>query len=235
MRVNTYRYEEDDSQPPAVTYWKRRFIALVVGLAILGTVSWAFSGALGGSGGTVADVGHTRGASPSASAGATPGAQPSTAPSPGPPGAANSGSQNAAAADAAPQSAGVPACRPGSIVLSVFASQASYGPGNPPEFNLAVVSTAGATCAFNVGPRFLALVVAGGGKRVWGSADCAVAPGSLVTDLARGIPSILPVSWDLQTSAPGCRAAAGQAGDGTYTATASDDGDTSSPATFSLG
>jgi hypothetical protein len=116
----------------------------------------------------------------------------------------------------------------------VFASQASYGPGQPPEFDLDVVSVADQTCAVNVGPRHLALVITADGKRVWGSADCAAAPGSLVTDLTRGVPAILPVTWDLQTSAPGCAAAPRQAAAGSYVATASDGGVISSPVTFGV-
>jgi hypothetical protein len=97
-----------------------------------------------------------------------------------------------------------------------------------------VVSTADGTCAFNVGPRFLTLVIRAGGKRVWDSADCAAAPGSVVTDLARGVPTILPVTWDLQTSAPGCPATAAQATPGGYSAAASDGGVTSNSVTFRL-
>jgi hypothetical protein len=115
----------------------------------------------------------------------------------------------------------------------VFASQAGYGPGQPPEFDLDVVSVADQTCAFNLGPRYLALVITGHGNRVWDSADCAAAPGSLMTDLARGVPAILPVTWDLQTSAPGCVAAPRQAPAGSYVASASDGGVTSNPVTFS--
>jgi hypothetical protein len=116
----------------------------------------------------------------------------------------------------------------------VFPSQASYGPGQPPEFDVDVVSVGARTCALNVGPRYLALVITAGGKRVWGSADCAAGPGSLVTDLARGVPAILPFAWDLQTSAPGCAAATRQAAAGSYVATASDDAIISSPVTFGV-
>jgi hypothetical protein len=120
-------------------------------------------------------------------------------------------------------------------VISLFATQASYGPGEPAEFDVDVVSTAAGTCAFNVGPRYLAVAVMDGQRRVWGSADCAAGAGSLVTDLARGVPTVLPVAWDLQTSARGCPATAAQAADGSYTATAADGGVTSNAATFRLG
>jgi hypothetical protein len=116
----------------------------------------------------------------------------------------------------------------------VFTSQDRYAVGQPPVFDVDVVSTANASCAFNVGPRFLTLVISAAGKRVWGSGDCAAAPGSVVTELARGVPTILPVTWDLQTSSPGCPATAARATAGSYSATASDGGASANLVTFVL-
>lgn len=249
MYRNTLRYERDDGQTPPGVYWRRRFLALVAGLSVLALIAWAFSGVLGGSGTgrNAADVNHTRsshragGAGAGAAAGAqtpdtnSPAAAPSASASVAPGRGAKPGATTGpAAGHSAAPAAGPPACRPADVVISVFASQDSFGQGQPPEFNLDVVSTADGTCAFNVGPRFLTLVIRAGGKRVWGSADCAAAPGSVVTDLARGVPTMLPVTWDLQTSVPGCPATAAQATAGSYSATASDDGVTSNPVTFRL-
>src|SRR5580700_12293487 len=36
-------------RPTASTYWRRRFVALVIGLSVLALVTWALSGAMGGS------------------------------------------------------------------------------------------------------------------------------------------------------------------------------------------
>ncbi len=84
-----------------------------------------------------------------------------------------------------------------------------------------MVSTASRTCAFNVGPKFLSLVVMAGPKRVWSSADCAEGRASLVTNLARGVPTVLPITWNRQRSAPGCTATSGQVRSGSFTASAS--------------
>ncbi len=51
------------------------------------------------------------------------------------------------------------ACRPADVVLSLFASQDRYGPGQLPAFTVDVVSTSPRTCTFNVGPKFLAVVI----------------------------------------------------------------------------
>jgi hypothetical protein len=249
MYRNTLRYEQGDGQTPPGVYWRRRFLALVAGLSVLALIAWAFAGVLGGSGTgrNAADVNHTRSSHRVGAAGAgvaagaqtpdtnSPAAAPSASASVAPGRGAKPGATTVpAAGHSAAPTAGPPACRSADVVISVFASQDSFGQGQPPEFNLDVVSTADGTCAFNIGPRFLTLVIRAGGKRVWGSADCAAAPGSVVTDLARGVPTMLPVTWDLQTSVPGCRATAAQATAGSYSATASDDGVTSNPVTFRL-
>lgn len=89
-----------------------------------------------------------------------------------------------------------------------------------PLFNLDVVSTSATTCSFNIGARHLALVIKAGRTRIWGSADCVEGRGSLVTDLERGVPTVLPISWDRQTSSPGCQVASQHVPAGTYSATA---------------
>jgi hypothetical protein len=120
------------------------------------------------------------------------------------------------------------------VVLSLFSSQESYGRGQLPEFDVDVVSTAAATCAFNVGPRSLELVITAGGKRIWSSADCVAGPGSLLTSLVRGVPTAVPLFWDRETSAPGCRVTSRQVTAGRYAAAASDGGLASNPLTFTL-
>jgi hypothetical protein len=105
-------------------------------------------------------------------------------------------------------------------VLSLFAGQDSYGPGQLPVFDVDVVSTSPRTCTFNVGPKFLALVITSNGTRVWSSADCVAGAGSLVTDLVKGVPAVLPISWGRQTSTPGCVMAATRVPGGTYEASA---------------
>jgi hypothetical protein len=121
------------------------------------------------------------------------------------------------------------------VVLSLFSSQDSYGRGQLPEFDVDVVSTSAPTCAFNVGPRFLTLVITAGGKRIWSSADCVAGPGSLLTNLARGVPTVVPLSWDRETSAPGCRVTSRQVTPGSFAAAASDGDLASNPLTFTLG
>jgi hypothetical protein len=83
-----------------------------------------------------------------------------------------------------------------------------------------VVSTQTATCSFNVGPKFLRLIVSKDRAPVWSSADCASGSGVLVSALRRGFPTTVPFSWNLETSAPGCPRPAAHVPPGTYTAVA---------------
>ncbi len=250
----------DGREHGEMTYWRRRFIALTIGLGVLSLIAWAFSGTLGASGGgsTAADGAHTsHGHSARATdAGGTaqPGGQPEASPSataPPSPSVQPSSSASPAAGAAAQAGAGVPeqlaafaphrdphparACKAGNVVISLVVAQASYGKGQLPEFDVDVVSTAARTCGFNVGARRLSVVVRAHGKRLWASADCAAGHAKLTTDLARGVPVIVPVSWNRQTSAGSCQGDGRQAPAGSYTASASDGGAASNLVRFTLG
>src|SRR6202034_83679 len=72
--------EPDGRELGAMTYWRRRFIALTVGLGILSLIAWAFSGTMGASqaGGSTAAGGarasHGHSASAAAGSGGSGGA-----------------------------------------------------------------------------------------------------------------------------------------------------------------
>ena len=258
--------EPDGRELGAMTYWRRRFIALTVGLGILSLIAWAFSGTMGASqaGGSTAAGGArashglparaaagsggsgdasrpapqrqttaSSAASPTARPSAS--AQPSASPATG--ALAQADHPPAQLAAFAPRRAPHPAraCSPGDVVLSLFVDQDSYGQGQLPEFDVNVVSTATRTCGFNVGAKHLSLVVRAHGKRVWASVKCATGHGTLTTNLARGVPVIVPVSWNRQTSALACQGTGQQAPAGRYTASASDGGVASNPVRFTIG
>jgi hypothetical protein len=250
----------------AMTYWRRRFIALTVGLGVLSLIAWAFSGTLGASqaggstaaGSARASHGHSARAAAgsggsggasrpaiqpetAASATASPAARPSVSAQPSASSAAGALAQAdhppAQLAALAPRRAPHPAraCKPGDVVLSLSIDQDSYGRGQLPEFDVDVVSTGTRTCGFNVGPKHLSLVVRAHGKRVWASVKCASGHGALTTNLARGVPVIVPVSWNRQTSVLACQGTGQQAPAGRYTASASDGGVASNPVRFTIG
>jgi hypothetical protein len=187
---------------------------------MLGAAAWGLSEAL---------VMHPAGRSsngpqrPSGRQAAAPGAGAHLSPAPRP-SAAKSGSGGFKPA----------ACPWHSIVLSLAATQASFGPGQQPAFSLSVVSTQPKDCSFNVGSAHLALVIKDGPAKIWSSADCASGAGNLVAPLKRGIPRVVTIDWDKRTSAPSCAGTAHAVPAGPYTAYAVDGSHFSSPVMFRL-
>lgn len=255
----------------SATYWRRRFLALVGGLAIFALLAWAVSGALGGAhavspAANVAKSGHRPGqggaapgggaasrspgpSSPGPSASATdPAASPSAVPagtrSHPPAGPTSSpapghGTVHGTAHGGSPGGShgathGTGACPRTKVVISLFASQVSYSPRAWPQFELDVVSTSRKPCTFNVGATHLTLAIKAGSAAVWNSADCAGGRKSLVTDLVKGVPTVLPISWHRRTSAPGCKLASSAVPAGIYAATASSGQLTSNTEIFRL-
>jgi hypothetical protein len=113
-------------------------------------------------------------------------------------------------------------CPVASTVVTLTANGSSYGSGVRPRFTLDVVSTASQPCTFNVGARYLTLVIKSGGVRVWGSGDCGASAAVSIAHLSRGVPYQRVISWDRMLSSPGCRMARTAAQPGTYTAAASE-------------
>lgn len=231
-------------KPRRATYWRRRFITLVIGLAVFAVIAWALSGALG-TGAATARTGSATGSaaghhgnsgiaagSGAAAAGgsgvAAAGGNATTAPAKATEAPAKASTAPAKAVSdpsAAPSGrthGKLALCAPKEVVLSLQTSHASFGPHTQPQFQVNVVSTSAATCRFNVGTQHIKLIIRSGRARIWNSADCASEPGSLVTDLHRGIPTALPISWNRQKSTPGCTKAKSLVPAGTYSATAID-------------
>jgi hypothetical protein len=120
------------------------------------------------------------------------------------------------------------------IVLSVFAGQTQFGQKDSPTFELSIVSTQPAECTFNIGSAHLALVIKEGPTQIWNSADCAAGTPSLDAALGRGVPTVVTVTWNRKTSAPGCSGRTMRVPSGAYTAYAVDGTQTSQPITIRL-
>jgi hypothetical protein len=239
----------DEPDRGASVYWRRRFIALMIGLAVLAVVAWALNGAIARPA-PAANSSNTNNANTVNSGVAL---QPSISTTPS--SAASQGSVSPAAgthrtgaASHSPTPGTSPSshatkvhhhgpspCASADVVLSLFSAQASYSARQTPEFSIDVVSTANQTCTFNIGSRHLLLQVTQGSKKVWTSADCAEGQASLVTRLRRGVPTTVPVTWTGRRSAPGCPVPGTAAKAGTYTATAADGQLSSNPIQFRLG
>jgi hypothetical protein len=214
-------------------------MALVVGMAVLALLAWAFSGALGTSRAagdspphrpahsTVA-FGSTT--SPPATQTTTPTGQPTrsashkpaTHKSPKPSPTAARSSRPPAVHKKRTTKHGLQPCPAGAVVLSLFSSQGSYATGQTPQFQIDVVSTATDSCTFDIGARHVVLQVSQGKDVVWTSAQCAEGTASLVVTLHRGVPTIVPMTWNGRHSSAGCPVPGAAARKGSYTAQAVD-------------
>jgi hypothetical protein len=254
MGENTLRYQSENA---AATYWRRRFLTLAIGLSALALVAWALSSALSvSSAGSPAGAGHGKAGPGSASGagrsgvanGGSGGGRADRGGSAGQPkrtggkqSAQPSSHHRGASPHPAPSTpAGYPGVRPAfcsrsDIVLSVVADQTDFAAQQSPSFGVEVVSTQQPDCSFNVGPSYLALVIKEGPVRLWSSADCVTGSGGLVSALKRGVPTVLPLTWDLKTSAPGCGGPVTRVPAGAYTAYAVQGSLVSAPLAFRVG
>jgi hypothetical protein len=178
------------------SYWRRRFLILASGLAVLCLITWGVSDLLGpaqpiGRPGAAQAAGNRLTLPPAASgppstpSPATPPAStaaggtvpPTPIPGTAPGAAASVPPGSATATLASPgqsPSAGIAPgqCLPASIVLSLFSAQPKYSPAQQPRFTVYVVSTAPGTCQLPYQPPFAHVIVTRNGEVVWDSASC---------------------------------------------------------------
>jgi len=219
MGIDALRRTE---QPPAAIYWRRRFVVLVLGLAVLALVIWAFGGALGAPVQSAKHHAHR----PTAAAHSRAQAAKSLLTATGP-------TRKKAAAHSAPATHRVPVtCPSGDVVLSLFPAQTSYL--GSAQFQIDVVSTDFQPCAVNIGARHLLLRVSQAGKQIWFSGQCATGHRSRLVVLQRGVPAMVPVSWDGRRSSSTCAVAGALAPAGIYAAVAVDGPNSSQTMTFRM-
>ena len=176
---------------------------LAIGIGLLATVSWAANGLLAARSTAV----QATGSAVTTSAGSTPAHaradRASTRPSPPPRSSPAPSPHHGAAGPAAARPAW--ACAPGAVTLRLSTQQQNwYQPGATPRFTVSAISRRPRPCRFNMGTKFVAVVITNGGRRIWSSADCAGGGGSNMIVLTRGVPAVLDLSWDRRTSSLGC-------------------------------
>ncbi len=186
------------------TYWRRRITVLGVAAGLLTGLSWAVNGVLSAS----STAGQPTSAG-SAGAGSTPAAHTTrdpavTSPSPTPSPRSTSAPAKHRPARHAHAPAATLACARGSAALTVSSTQGFYQPGKTPSFTVHVTSQASRPCRFNMSAKFVSVVIAADGRRIWSSADCACGAAANMVGIASDRPAALRLSWDRRTSSPGC-------------------------------
>jgi hypothetical protein len=187
------------------TYWRRRITVLGVAAGLLTAVSWAVNGMLSAS----STAGQPASSGSTGAAGATPAAHISrdaavTSPSPTPSPRSSSVHAKHRAARHARASAATLACARDGVALTVSSPQYFYQLGKTPSFTVRAVPQASQPCRFNMSAKFVSVVIASNGRRIWSSADCASGTASNMVVISGGQPATLRLSWDRRTSSPGC-------------------------------
>lgn len=182
---------------PAVVYWARRALVLLVPLVLIGGLVWLL---LPKGGAPV-----TATPAPRSSASVTPVVTPTLTP-------ANT-----------PTTPTAPAAPTACAAESLSASLAGYGTvkvGGKQPFKLTLTSQADADCLFDAKVGTVELAVSSGSDRIWTTDHCAkLLPGKTLT-LSKGKPVELSIDWPVKRSAKGCKTAKDALGAGTYVAKA---------------
>jgi hypothetical protein len=175
---------------------------LAIGIGLLAAVSWAANGLLAARSSASQAAGPAVTQSVASAPAHTHAARASTRPSP----SLRSSPAPSPQPSAAGAAAGRPAraCAPGAVTLRLSTPQNWYQPGATPRFTVSAISERARPCRFNMGTKFVAVVIADGGRHIWSSADCVSGGGSNRVILTQGVPAVLHLSWDRRTSSPGC-------------------------------
>jgi hypothetical protein len=237
-----FRGRSDPGDPDA--YWRRRFFILGGGLAVLMLVAWLFGGggpnrqeSLAAAARSSAAARVARDSLPSAAYGSPYAARPSLSASVTPsPSASGSGSPSATpSASASPSANASGQCPAGNVVLSLFTSQPSYGPGQQPKFNVYAVSTSASSCQLRYGPAVVRVVVTRQGKVVWDSAACKTThQGAGMVRLSPGVPQEVALAWNREASTRSCAGTLAHGAWGTFEVVAQADGHSSKVGSFKL-
>ena len=198
---------------PAAVYWRRRVVALLVLLAVLGGLGWLTVAAVTGRlGGGDAEENSDRASVAPVPVPALERVVPSLAsvrtPAPLPADDEPSAAGEPAAASPAPAG---PSAPPGPCTDEMLGLEVRTPPsapvGSKPTFDLVVTNTSPEPCTRALDKNLQVIELwEPGGARVWGSNDCFPEASSDLRTLAPGEAASFAVVWGGLTSEPGCAA-----------------------------
>lgn len=227
------------SRPTPAVYRRRRLVALLVLLLVVGGLAWAINTLfLTGNETAAADAGPAGRAQSGADEGGQPAGEahaqaPDAAADAETPDAADAGSRSAP--EDADEPGQVSACAVDALTVEASVDPSEPAVGKPVNFALAVRNEGQVPCLLDAGPGNLVVAVASGSDSVWSSAHCAGDGSEVLLDIDAEY--AISVRWSGDRSSPGCPGGQPAAGAGTYRATAALAGAplmTASPLVFTL-
>jgi hypothetical protein len=205
-------------QPHSVYWWRRAVFLAVVALAFL--TMYAVFGRGGGGGGKSHVVASTS-------------QRPSTTVPPTSSAAVSTPATTTAAPSTTAPARPV-ACVASQLTIAAAADAKSYPVGAKPKLSLLVTNRGPLPCIDDLADSKIELRVLSGGARVWGSHDCAVAPGTSPQTLPVGMVVRRTVEWSGLSSQPGCAGERQVVPAGTYSVTALLAGQAGPPVSFTF-
>jgi hypothetical protein len=205
-RVNVLDLEPRGPLAPEI-YWRRRGLALGIGVVVVGIVIAV----------VVAVLSSSAGANTTGKAGTAPGQKPAAAPGAAPevktPVMPPSGQQNPEQPAQTPTAAVQPPpllkegddCPDTTLAVLGLTNAPQYVIGDQPKFTMVVTNIGLVACKRDVGAAVLAAYVYSlDNKRLWSNLDCAPSNETLVKTFAPGEQVTTAVTWTGMGSAPHC-------------------------------
>lgn len=240
--------EPNGPLPPEI-YWRRRALAIGVGVVVLALVVWLVLALTGGGDdpeteNTAAEVTSTSvTATPATSADAT--AEATAAGSGGGSSSGTSASGTSASGTSAPDTTGSATtaapvaagqCPDQSLAVRVTSDQPNYRVGDEPAFTIVITNIGTERCERDLGAGLQQVMVYSldGATRLWSNTDCFPESTADLRALAPGDQAAFSVKWSGTTSAPGCQAPREPVGPGAYSVVGQLGGLRSTPEPFNV-
>jgi hypothetical protein len=213
--VNVLDLEPRGPLPPEI-YWRRRGLALGIGVVVVGIVIAIVVAVLSSSAGA-----NTTGGKPSAAAAQKPGGTAPEVNSPVVPPAGQNTDQPAETPTAAVKPPPVlkegDDCPDSTLAVLGLTNAPQYFIGDQPKFTMVVTNIGLVACKRDVGAAVLAAYVYSlDNKRLWSNLDCAPSNETLVKTFTPGEQVTTAVTWTGMGSAPHCPLPRPPIGPGTY-------------------
>ncbi len=142
--------------------------------------------------------------------------------------------QDAAGQEDGVDGSGPTACDAATITLTLTADQQSYSAGQKPVFTVTITNTSSASCTIDAGEANREILITSGNDRIWSSTDCPSEPTERNLLLPAGGRDESAVTWQQVRSAPECPGDLSAPRPGTYQATATVAGVSSTAVVFQL-
>lgn len=167
-------------RPSPAVYRRRRLVAVLLALLVIGLVVWLVVAPPWRSAPTADPA-------PAASSAAPVESSSASAPSPTP------------TSTPTPQAPEGPAeCTPADITVDALTDKGEYAQGENPQLSIRLTNTSASPCTMNVGTSAQSFTVTSGSDVWWRSTDCQSEPSDMEVTLAAGqeVTSSAPLTWD---------------------------------------